>query len=185
MSIAKLCRNVSNLKSAIMINDRGIKTVHVCDSIIIFAFFLLGVAVVVLGYHFFPNAVQDAGRRLALQALILPAAVALFCGSTVFGRYLIPSASFVFGAALSLLAFQLWPMQQEGVTLLPFLAFVLLAVPVFFLLCVLGMRNATTLMHALRMAGRRELRETLIAFLFRAALFALLVLCFPSSWHFI
>lgn len=179
MSIMYLCRRVSKMKT---MQDnlalRGGSRETGSDSILLFLFFLLGLGVTLLGNRFLPRLTQQASDRMSVFLLILPSACALLAGSTILGLYLIPSSSLALGALVGLFVVQSLEMPYDEALLFSRLLSAAAAVPAFFMIGALGMRNASALLLALRLSGRRAERDALRVFASRWVVFAGLLLCF-------
>ena len=147
------------------------------DRSLLLLFFLLGLGAVMLGERFLAELLGSVRERMTGFYLLLPSLCALLAGSTVWGLCLIPSAAFVLGAMAGLCSFRC--LLQDGKTgFFTALPAAVLAIPGFFLIGTLGMRNASVLLQALRLSGRKTEREAIRAFAVRWAIFTVILLCF-------
>lgn len=148
-----------------------------CDSTILFAFFLFGLGAVLLGDRFLPWLALRAQERVSLQFLLLTMLTALLSGGSILGLYLIPSAAFIHGSVISLLVLRFLSRTLDNTVILSALL-TAAAVPVFFCIAFLGLKNASLLLCSLRRSGSRAERAAIRVCFLRWAIFAIFLLCF-------
>ena len=179
MSILFLCRPVTGMTLNEMrqsVLRQSLFQKH--DLLLVFSFFMIGSACVLLGRVLVPWIVHEAEARSYVLLSLLPALIVLLSGSTVWGLYLIPAVAVFQGAVTTLSAYRSLDSASAADLLSYETISVTLTVPAFFLLAVLGLSSSSSLLYALRLSGKSAVRNATQSFIARWIAFAVLLLCF-------
>ena len=148
-----------------------------CSGIPVFFFFLMGVVAVVAGERVFPLYVASLTERISARLLLVPAACALFAGSMLCGAWLILLSAFVFGASEALFVFRFLVHSAERTELLRSMPAVCAAVPVFFFISFLSLKDSARLTKAFDAAAASSKREAIVSFILQCAALGALLSC--------
>ena len=178
MSIVLLWRYVSKMKLMRRHERHKSGGAGSCGGTPIFLFFLFGVAAVVLIVRFAPFLAEPLFERFSVRALAVPALCALIGGGLFFGALLILPSAFALGALQAILVWRFFQHPLGQTDMIRWLPAVCAAVPVFFFMAFLGLRDSERLARALEASGESSKREAAASFILRLTAFAVLLLCF-------
>lgn len=149
-----------------------------CGGATIFFLYLFGITFAVFASRFFPRLPELLSVQNTLRVLVAPLLLALLGGGVFFGAWLILPSAFVLGALQTILVFQFFLRSAEYTELILWTPIVCAAVPVFFFIAYLGLRDSAQMCKALEAAGALAKKELAFSFFLRWASFIALLLCF-------